>query len=241
MEAKKEETGKNTAIENIFARKSVRTYTPQPIEKEKVDLLVKAAMAAPTAVNKQPWAFVVVDDRKVLDKLAAELPYAKMTAQAPLAIVVCGDLSKALNGETDRYWMLDCSAASENLLLAAESMGLRAVAGAGRAGLGLHLNDVDRRAEQVFLALCGPFVDLFRHRRGRRDRVDRRYLGERIGAVRRRRVAVHNSIVLFLIHNDPFFCACISGAEPRLRNAVPGFYVTGIEYSRTCIHAVSQE
>lgn len=100
MEAKKEETGKNTAIENIFARKSVRTYTPQPIEKEKVDLLVKAAMAAPTAVNKQPWAFVVVDDRKVLDKLAAELPYAKMTAQAPLAIVVCGDLSKALNGET---------------------------------------------------------------------------------------------------------------------------------------------
>ena len=127
MEAKKEETGKNTAIENIFARKSVRTYTPQPIEKEKVDLLVKAAMAAPTAVNKQPWAFVVVDDRKVLDKLAAELPYAKMTAQAPLAIVVCGDLSKALNGETDRYWMLDCSAASENLLLAAESMGLGAV------------------------------------------------------------------------------------------------------------------
>ena len=91
MEAKKEETGKNTAIENIFARKSVRTYTPQPIEKEKVDLLVK------------------------------------MTAQAPLAIVVCGDLSKALNGETDRYWMLDCSAASENLLLAAESMGLGAV------------------------------------------------------------------------------------------------------------------
>ena len=119
MEAKKEETGKNTAIENIFARKSVRAYTSQPIEKEKVDLLVKAAMAAPTAVNKQPWAFVVVDDRKVLDKLAAELPYAKMTAQAPLAIVVCGDLSKALNGETDRYWMLDCSAASENLLLAA--------------------------------------------------------------------------------------------------------------------------
>ena len=117
----------------------------------------------------------------------------------------------------------------------------RAVAGAGRAGLGLHLNDVDRRAEQVFLALRGPFVDLFRHRRGRRDRVDRRYLGERIGAVRRRRVAVHNSIVLFLIHNDPFFCACISGAEPRLRNAVPGFYVTDIEYSQTCIHAVSEE
>ena len=127
METKKEETGKTTAIENILSRKSVRAYTPRPVEKGKVDLLVKAAMAAPTAVNKQPWAFVVVDDRKVLDKLATELPYAKMAAQAPLAIVVCGDLSKALNGETDRYWMLDCSAASENLLLAAESMGLGAV------------------------------------------------------------------------------------------------------------------
>lgn len=127
MKKETEEAGKSTAIENIFARKSVRAYTPKPVEKEKVDLLVKAAMAAPTAVNKQPWAFVVVDDRNVLDKLAAELPYAKMTAQAPLAIIVCGDLSKALNGEADRYWMLDCSAASENLLLAAESMGLGAV------------------------------------------------------------------------------------------------------------------
>ena len=127
METKKEETGKNAAIENIFARKSVRAYTPKTVEKEKVDMLVKAAMAAPTAVNKQPWAFVVVDDRDVLNKLAQELPYAKMTAQAPVAIIVCGDLSKALHGETDKYWMLDCSAASENLLLAAESMGLGAV------------------------------------------------------------------------------------------------------------------
>ena len=127
METKTGEAGKNMAIENILARKSVRAFTPKPVENEKVDLLLKAAMAAPTAVNKQPWAFVVVDDRNVLDQLAAELPYAKMTAQAPLAIVVCGDLSKALNGETDRYWMLDCSAASENLLLAAESMGLGAV------------------------------------------------------------------------------------------------------------------
>lgn len=127
METKTEETGKNAAIENILARKSVRAYTPQPIEKEKVDLLVRAAMAAPTAVNKQPWAFVVIDDRAVLDQLAKELPYAKMAAQAPLAIVVCGDLSKALHGENDSYWMLDCSAASQNLLLAAESMGLGAV------------------------------------------------------------------------------------------------------------------
>lgn len=127
METKLEKTGRNAAIDNIFARKSVRAYTPKPVEKPKVDLLIKAAMAAPTAINKQPWAFIVVDDRTILNKLAEELPYAKMAAQAPLAIMVCGDLSKALHGETDQYWMLDCSAASENLLLAAESMGLGAV------------------------------------------------------------------------------------------------------------------
>ena len=115
------------AIEIIMARKSVRSYTSRPVEKEKVDIMLKAAMAAPSAVNKQPWAFIVIDDRDVLNKLAEVLPYAKMTAEAPMAIVVCGDLSKALNGEKDRYWMLDCSAASENLLLAAESMGLGAV------------------------------------------------------------------------------------------------------------------
>lgn len=117
----------NAAVDNIMARKSVRAYTPKPVEKEKVETLLKAAMAAPTAVNKQPWAFIVIDDREVLANLSNALPYAKMTVQAPLAIVVCGDLSKALNGEKDKYWMLDCSAASENLLLAAESLGLGAV------------------------------------------------------------------------------------------------------------------
>ena len=115
------------AIANIMARKSVRSYTAQPIEKGKVDTLLRAAMAAPTAVNKQPWAFVVVDDAAVLDTLALHLPYAKMTAEAPLAIVVCGDLTKTLRGDDDPYWPLDCSAATQHLLLAAEAMGLGAV------------------------------------------------------------------------------------------------------------------
>ena len=87
------------AIEIIMARKSVRSYTSRPVEKEKVDIMLKAAMAAPSAVNKQPWAFIVIDDRDVLNKLAEVLPYAKMTAEAPMAIVVCGDLAKSLNGE----------------------------------------------------------------------------------------------------------------------------------------------
>ena len=71
--------------------------------------------------------FIVIDDRDVLNKLAEVLPYAKMTAEAPMAIVVCGDLAKSLNGEFGKYWMLDCSAASENLLLAAEALELGAV------------------------------------------------------------------------------------------------------------------
>lgn len=122
-----QKTSHNEAFANIMTRKSVRTYANKPIEKEKVDTLLRAAMAAPTAVNKQPWAFVVIDDAAILDTLATHLPYAKMTGEAPLAIVVCGDLTKTIRGNDDPYWALDCSAATENLLLAAESMGLGAV------------------------------------------------------------------------------------------------------------------
>ena len=77
-----------SAIEIIMARKSVRSYTSRPVEKEKVDIMLKAAMAAPSAVNKQPWSFIVIDDKEVLNHLAQVLPYAKMTAEAPEDIVV---------------------------------------------------------------------------------------------------------------------------------------------------------
>lgn len=117
----------NDTLRVIQQRKSVRTYTDQPVSREQLMTLVKAAMAAPTAVNKQPWAFVVVTEREGLNKLAEVMPYAKMTAQAQAGIVVCGDLSLALPGDAQAYWIQDCSAATENLLLAAESMGLGAV------------------------------------------------------------------------------------------------------------------
>ena len=117
----------NETIKTILNRKSVRSYAKRPVEQEKIDTLLRAAMAAPTAVNKQPWAFIVIDSPQVLHTLSASLPYAKMAAEAPLAIVICGDLTKTLRGEYDPYWALDCSAASENLLLATESMGLGAV------------------------------------------------------------------------------------------------------------------
>ncbi|MCK9163054.1 MAG: nitroreductase family protein [Bacteroidales bacterium] len=114
-------------LKNILERKSVRTYTEQRVEKEDLEKLLRAAMAAPTAVNAQPWAFIAIDDREILDNLADLLPYAKMLKQAQAAIIVCGNMEKALEGEGQEYWIQDCSAATQNILLAAESLGLGAV------------------------------------------------------------------------------------------------------------------
>lgn len=111
----------NAALDNIFARKSVRAYQDKGVEKEKIEQMLRAGMAAPSGKNVQPWEFVVVSERATLDSMAAALPYAKMLAQAHHAIVVCGDSAKS------SYWYLDCSAAAQNILLAAESLGLGAV------------------------------------------------------------------------------------------------------------------
>lgn len=116
----------NHALSNIFNRKSVRNFTEEPVSKEQIELLIRAGMAAPTARNTQPWAFIAVTDRATLDNLAENLPYAKMLKQSPAAIVVCGDLEK-LGDATPEYWIMDCSAATENILLAAEAIGLGAV------------------------------------------------------------------------------------------------------------------
>jgi nitroreductase len=116
----------DAVFENIFNRKSVRSFTSEPVSEEHVEAMLKAAMAAPTAVNYQPWRFVVVTDRAQLDAMAEMLPYAKMLKQAPLAIVVCGE-TIWFEGRENPYWQQDCSAATENLLLAAEALGLGAV------------------------------------------------------------------------------------------------------------------
>lgn len=124
--------GQNTekseiVLKNISERKSVRTYTDQKVEKEDLEKLLRAGMSAPSAVNAQPWAFIAIDDRETLDKLGELLPFAKMLKQAQAAIIVCGDMKKALEGEGQEYWIQDCSAATQNILLAAESLGLGAV------------------------------------------------------------------------------------------------------------------
>ena len=90
------ETGSdNQALECILTRTSVRQYDEnRTISRDTIETLLRAALAAPTAVNKQPWAFVAIDNRQDLDSLATVLPYARMLAKAPLAIVTCGDMSK---------------------------------------------------------------------------------------------------------------------------------------------------
>lgn len=113
-------------IENIKTRTSVRQFTDRKIGQDTLEQLVKCGMAAPTAVNKQPWAFVVVTEREVLDSLNSVHPWAHLETAAA-AIVVCGDYEKKLEGIGGEYWVQDCSAATENILLAAHAYGLGAV------------------------------------------------------------------------------------------------------------------
>jgi nitroreductase len=122
-----EEVQMNDTLKTIFARKSVRTYTDDPVPLDKLKLLVRAGMAAPTAVDKRPWDFIIVTNKATLKKLSDALPHAKMTEHAAAAIVVTGDLNRQFGGKEALYWTLDCSAATENILLAAESLGLGAV------------------------------------------------------------------------------------------------------------------
>lgn len=116
------EDAENATLKTIFHRKSVRAYTERPVEKEKLEMLIRAGMAAPSSRDRRPWEFILVTDRDLLDTLGDGLPLARMLKETKQAIVVCGDTVKS-----DNAWMLDCSAAAQNILLAAESMGLGAV------------------------------------------------------------------------------------------------------------------
>jgi nitroreductase len=118
-------TCKQTALEAIQSRKSVRHFIQgQAVSEKELETLVRAAMAAPSWSNRHPWQFVVITDRKLLDPLTAQLPFAKMLEQASAAIVVCGEPEKAAG---PGLWIQDAAAATENLLLATESLGLGAV------------------------------------------------------------------------------------------------------------------
>ena len=112
-------------IDIIFQRRSIRKFTSEPVSQAEVDTLLKAAMAAPSAVNSQPWEFIVVDDPAILKSLKKVSLFSNRNA--PLAVVVLGSPHKARNPAGSKFWIQDCSAAMQNLLLAAVCLGLGAV------------------------------------------------------------------------------------------------------------------
>lgn len=114
-------------LNNIMTRTSIRAYQETPVEDAVIEKILRAGMAAPTARDTRPWNFIVVKDKDLLSQIAEANPNAGMCAKAPLAIVVCGDMSKTLDGPAREYWVDDCSAATENILLAAHALGLGAV------------------------------------------------------------------------------------------------------------------
>lgn len=117
---------KNEAIlDAIYARRSIRKFTEESVSDEQIETLLKAAMAAPSATNAQPWRFVVTRDPERLATIRKEMPLAKINA--PLAILVCADLSIFKRPIVERFWTQDCSAATQNILLAAVGLGLGAV------------------------------------------------------------------------------------------------------------------
>ncbi len=111
-------------MDAIFKRRSIRRYKDGSVSDETIEKLLKAAMAAPSAGNEQPWHFVVVKDKEMLKRLSKLSPYASMLKDAPLGIVVCGDLKAEIY---KGFWVQDCSAATENLLIEAAYLGLGAV------------------------------------------------------------------------------------------------------------------
>jgi nitroreductase len=112
------------ALEAILSRRSIRKYTPTPVSAEELHSVLDAAMNAPSSSNGQPWHFVVIDERKVLDEIPKFHPYSNMLKEAPMAVVVCGDTTLE---KTKGVWVQDCSAATENILLGARAQGLGSV------------------------------------------------------------------------------------------------------------------
>jgi nitroreductase len=135
-----------TSLEFILGRRSIRIYAPGEVGEEAVTRLLEAAMAAPSAVAKDPWRFVVIRQRALLERIASVLPHGKMLATAAVGIVVCGDLEAAHDRQLS-YLLQDCSAAIENLLLAAHALGL------GACWLGVHPREKRIQHIRVILGL----------------------------------------------------------------------------------------
>jgi len=138
-------------LATILERRSIRRYHQMPVADLDLERLLRAAMAAPSAGNQQPWQFVVIRERTILDAIPAVHPNAAMTLEAPLAILVCGDLGGARYSD---FWVQDCSAAAQNLLLAAQSRGLGAV------WCGIYPNLERAAAFRTLLGIPEPIIPL---------------------------------------------------------------------------------
>ncbi len=139
------------AMEAILSRRSIRRYTGEPVPEELIRELLEAAMSAPSASNEQPWQFVIIDDRRILDEIPRFHPYAHMLKEASWAIAVCGDLNlEMMSG----YWIQDCSAATQNILIAAHAKGLGAV------WLGVYPNGERVKTVQKLLGLPEHVIPL---------------------------------------------------------------------------------
>ncbi len=132
--------------EALLKRRSIRKYTEEAVSDDMINELMHAAMAAPSAANKTPWEFYAVTNEAVLEQLRKASPYAGM--KAPLAIIVVGDEKRFLPNGNALYWVQDCSAATENILLRAVELGL------GTVWCGIH--PVAEREEAVRAAVGIP-------------------------------------------------------------------------------------
>lgn len=136
----------NEVLNNIFKRRSIRKFREQEVSNELIDELLKSAMAAPSACNKKPWFFYAINNQEMMKKVRKFSRYTNYNA--PAAIVVCGDTNKSLSKKENDFWIQDCSAAIENILLAATSLDL------GTVWCGLY--PMDATVKNVRLALDVP-------------------------------------------------------------------------------------
>ncbi len=109
------------AIQAVLTRRSIRRFEERSLPADALERLLEAAMAAPSARNAQPWHFVVIDERPILLEIAGRFPNADAARYAPLGVLICGDLTLELS---KGYWVIDCAAAAQNMLLAAHALGL---------------------------------------------------------------------------------------------------------------------
>lgn len=112
-------------MDAIFERRSIRNYIDKPIPKEDIEKILRAGMSAPSAGNERPWQFIVLDDKNIMEGITKLHPYSQMLKQASHAIVICGDMN--FNRYNVDYWVEDCSAAAENMLIMAQSLGIGSV------------------------------------------------------------------------------------------------------------------